>query len=218
MWVSEPSYPVLWVLCKSMNFDPDKQLLQVACDRIEPLTLGQGQHSTPTSQGTHCQTKLYCYIQCARLRAFRSCGWQRATGAIGFLRNFYAIGSKQCPTRRSGKKSGFLEPDKIIMLHSVCAAQSLPILRMAACHRSHRIPSQLLWCRSKTMSNQCNVQEKIVRLLIFWSIFGARQNYNVTFSLGGSELSNPADGSVPTEPSDSFVTPIFWSIVKEKFG
>ena len=68
------------------------------------------------------------------------------------------------------------------------------------------------------MSNQCNVQEKIVRLLIFWSIFGARQNYNVTFSLGGSELSNPADGSVPTEPSDSFVTPIFWSIVKEKFG
>ena len=53
LWVSEPSYPVLWVLCKSMNFDPDKQLLQVACDRIEPLTLGQGQHSTPTSQGTH---------------------------------------------------------------------------------------------------------------------------------------------------------------------
>ena len=49
------------------------------------------------------QTKLLCYIQCARLRAFRSCGWQRATGAIGFLRNFYAVGPKQCPTRRSGK-------------------------------------------------------------------------------------------------------------------
>ena len=114
LWVSEPSYPVLWVLCKSMNFDPDKQLLQVACDRIEPLTLGQGQHSTPTSQGTHCQTKLYCYIQCARLRAFRA--W------------FFC---------------GFLEPDKVIVLHSECAAQSLPILRMAACHQSHRISLQL---------------------------------------------------------------------------
>ena len=49
---------------------------------------------------------------------------------------------------------GFLEPDKTITFYSVCAAQSLPILRMAACHRSHRIPSQLLCRRSETMSDQ----------------------------------------------------------------
>ena len=36
--------------------------------------------------------------------------------------------------------SGFLEPDKIITLHSVCASQSFPILLMAVCHQSHRIP------------------------------------------------------------------------------
>ena len=85
------------------------------------------------------QTKLKRYIQCAGLRAFQSCGRQRATEAFfgwlyeqnlgSYVKNFLA---------------NFFEPDKIIMLHSVCAAQSLQILRMAACQWSHWIPEYLV--------------------------------------------------------------------------
>ena len=125
------------------------------------------------------QTKLKHCIQCAWLRVFWSWGWQYVTGAIGLLHNFYAVDPKQYLTRNCFEsifwtilwaKYGtlfsaivglffwffgrFLVPDKTITLHSVYAAQSLPILRMAACHRSHRIPSQLLCRRSETMSDQ----------------------------------------------------------------
>ena len=53
--------------------------------------------------GISCQISFKSFVRCTRMRAFRSCGWQRATLAIGFLCNFYAVGPKQCPTRRSEK-------------------------------------------------------------------------------------------------------------------
>ena len=82
---------------------------------------------------------------------FLSYGIHRSCKGIQWLQWHTAIRRN---TRLWTAQTGFLEPDKIIMLHSVCAAQSLPILRMAACHRSHRIPSQLLCRRSETMSDQ----------------------------------------------------------------
>ena len=57
--------------------------------------------------------------------------------------------------------------------------------------------------------SHCHLQDQKALSSANW-IFRARQNYNVTFSVWGSEPSNPADGSVPPEPSDSLATSMFW--------